>query len=273
MKTKIFFENRLIGHVYSFLDYNTKNLDKNKFITQLISDLSKKNISFAGFKNSKHLKQYLQFQLFDEKDYKKIPNYNFDKEKIFYLTKDALSKCHKELPAKFTKIFLFPSFSSFVKNKMGGVGGFSPWKNIILIDINPRAKGWETALKNSICHEYNHSVAYTFHKWESLLDSIIFEGLAEHFRRQVVGGKRAPWTKVVSQKECKIYFSELKKRLNSKSHQLYEEVFFGKSNYPFWFGYSLGYNIVRSFFQKNKEKSWAEIIKIKPKDILKQSDF
>ena len=142
------------------------------------------------------------------------------------------------------------------KNKMDGVSGFSPWKNTILIDINPSAKNWETSLKNTISHEYNHSVVYNFHKWETLLDSIIFEGFAEHFREQVVGGEKASWAKAVSQKECKKHFSKLKEKLNSKNQQLYREVFFGSEKYPLWLGYSLGYQIIKSFLSKNKEKSW-----------------
>lgn len=273
MRAKKVFDDKLIGCAYFLLEYNSRLSNKKKFITNLVSDLSKTTIGFAGFKSKKYLKQYLQFQLFDDKEYNKLPKYNFDKKKIFKIIENTLSKCHEELPAKPTRTFLFPSFNSFVKNKMSGVGGFSAWKNTILIDINPTVRNWETALINTMVHEYNHSVVYNFHKWESLLDSIIFEGFAEHFREWVVGGERAPWTKAVSQEECKKHFSKLKTKLNSKNHQLYREVFFGSEKYPLWLGYSLGYQIVRSFLSKHKEKSWIDIVKIKPKEILKQSSF
>lgn len=268
MRAKKIFDDKLIGYVYFLLDYNPRLSDKKKFITNLVSGLQETTIGFAGFKSKNGLKQYLQFQLFDDKEYRNFPKYNFDKKKILKIIEDTFSKCHRELPAKPTRTFLFPSFNSFVKNKMDGVGGFSPWKNTILIDINPTVKNWETALKNTIAHEYNHSVVYNLHKWKTLLDSIIFEGFAEHFREQIVSGERAPWTKAVSQEECKKHFSKLKKKLNSKNHQLYREVFFGSEKYPLWLGYSLGYQIVKLFLSKNKEKSWIEIVKIKPKDIL-----
>ncbi len=261
------------GYFYFLLDYNPKLSSKNNFVTKLVSDLHETTIGFAGFKSKKYLKQYLYFQLFDDEEYDNLLKYNFDKKKMLKIIEDTLSKCHKEIPAKPTRTFLFPSFNSFVKNKMGGVGGFSPWKDTILLDINPTVKNWETALKNTIAHEYNHSVVYNFHKWETLLDSIIFEGFAEHFREQVVGGKKAPWAKAVSQKECKKHFSKLKEKLNSKNHQLYREVFFGSEKYPLWLGYSLGYQIVKSFLSKNKGESWIDMVKIKPKEILKQSSF
>lgn len=273
MRAKKVFDDKMIGYVYFLLDYNPRLSDKKSFIARLVSDLQETSIGFAGFKSKKYLKQYLQFQIFDDKECNNLPKYNFDKKKIFRIIEDTLAKCHNKLLAKPTRIFLFPSFNSFVKNKMGGVGGFSPWKNTTLIDINPTVKNWETALKNTICHEYNHSEVYNYHKWESLLDSIIFEGFAEHFREQVIGGGRAPWTKAVAQNKCKRYFSKLKEKLNSKNHQLYREVFFGSEKYPLWLGYSLGYLIVKLFLSKNKEKSWIDIVKIKPKEILKQSDF
>jgi len=273
MKSKKVFDDKLIGYVYFLLDYNPRLSNKRGFVTKLISNLHETTIGFAGFKSKKYLKQYLQFQIFDDKEYKKLPKYNFGKKKILKIIKETLSKCHNKLPARPTRTFLFPSFNSFVKNKMGGVGGFSPWRNTIIISINPTVRNWETALKKTIAHEYNHSVIYNSHKWENLLDSIIFEGFAEHFREQVVGGKRAPWAKAVSQKECQKYFSKLKEKLNSKNHQLYREVFFGSEKYPLWLGYSLGYQIVNSFLSKNKEKSWTDLVKIKPKEILKESSF
>lgn len=273
MKAQKVFDNKIIGYAYFLLEYNPKFLDKKIFVTKLVADIRKTTIGFAGFERKKHLERYLRFQLFDDEQYKNLPRYKFAKNKIFNIIKDTLTKCHSKLSAKPARIFLFPNFNSFVKNRMGGVSGFSPRENTILIDINPTVKEWETNLKNTICHEYNHSVVYNFHKWNTLLDNLIFEGLAEHFREQVIGGKRSPWVKAVSQQKCRKYFSQLEGVLNSKSHQLYREVFFGSRTYPLWLGYSLGYYIVYSFLNNNKEKSWEDIVKIKPKEILEQSSF
>ncbi len=261
------------ARIYSLLDYNPKILDKEIFVNNLISNLCKTSVGFAGFKNKKYLKNHLQLQLFDNNDDKELPKYFFNNKKIFKIVNNTLSKCQKKLPSKPSKIFLFPTFNSFIKNKMNGVSGFSPQANTILIYLNPSRKNWETALKHTITHEYNHSVVYNFHKWKSLLDSIIFEGFAENFREQVVGGERSPWTKAVSPEECKKYFSNLKEKLNLQNHQLEREVFFGSNNYPLWLGYSLGYQIVKSFLNKSKEKYWSDIIKANPKKILKQSNF
>ncbi len=269
MRAKKVFDSSLIGYVYFHLNYNSAS-NKKRCVEKLVSNLHETTIGFAGFKNKKYLKQHLEFQLFDEKN-TVLPKYDFDKKKIFKIIETSLIACHKELPARPTRIFLFPNFHPFVKNKMDGVSGFSPWKNTILLNINPTAKNWEFALRNAVAHEYNHCVIYNFHKWETLLDSIIFEGFAEHFREQIIGGERAPWTKAVSRKECKKYFSRLE--FNSKNHQIYREVFFGSKKYPLWIGYSLGYQIVKSFLSKNKKQSWVDIVKIKPKEILKQSEF
>lgn len=273
MKAQKIFNQKLKGYVYFLLDYDSQNTDKRRFVNSLVSNLQKTSIGFAGFKNKKALKRYLQFQLFDDKEIKNLPKYQFNKQQILHIIKDTLSKCHDAIPSNPTRIFIFPGFNSFVTDKMGGVGGFSPWKNTILLNINPTVNNWEAALKNSIAHEYNHSVVYNSHRWESLLDSLIFEGFAEHFREQIVGGDRAPWTKAVAPKVCKEHYSKLKAKFLTKDYQLYSEVFFGGGKYPLWLGYSLGYQIVREFLRKNKAMDWDTIITTKPKDIVQQSGF
>ena len=192
---------------------------------------------------------------------------------ILKIIENTLSKCHKEIPGKPTRAFIFPSFSSFVKNKMGGVNGSSPWKNVILIHINPTVEDWETTLESTIAHEYNHSVVYNYNSFKTLLEGIILEGFAEHFREHVVGGEKAPWSRAVSEEECKKYFPKLEDKLNSKDSQVYRRVFYGSEQFPLWLGYSLGYQIVKSFLSKNKRMSWSTIVKIKSKEILKQSSF
>ena len=258
------------------LDYNLGVLGRDKFISKLISGIHKATNNLVGFRNNEDFQQHLQFQIFGDekiKESKKLSEYDFDKSKISKIIKSAVLKSYQILPSKQTKVFILPTFNQFIENKMGGVSGFSPQKNTMLIYLNPTIKNWEIALRNTICHEYNHAVVYNFHHWTTLLDGIIFEGLAEHFREQVASGKRSPWTKAVSKQKCQKYFLEIREKLNSKNQQLRNEIFFGSKKYPLWLGYSLGYYIVKSFLDKNKKESWINIIRMKPEKILKQSNF
>lgn len=80
------------------------------------------------------------------------------------------------------------------------------------------------------------------------------------------------WTQSVSPKECKGYLSTLETLLSSEENCVYRDVFFGSKDYPQWLGYSLGYNLVKSYLQ-NTTLSWSEIMGVDPKTILEESTF
>ena len=235
-----------IANVYLFLDYKIKHKD------ELIKSILKDNPSNVGFNNKTHLKQHLNFMMFDYDQQPELPVYSFDQKKIMSLIKSTITKCHKTIPSKPTNMFVYPNYSSFIKQTMSGVHGDSRKENVFALGINPSAKHWKTGLKNVICHEYLHSVTLDYHQKNTLLDMIIYDGLAEHFRESVIGGKKAPWSNSVSKQECIKHFKSLKDKLDSKDDILYREVFFFGKQYPKWLGYSLGYHIVASFLNKNK---------------------
>lgn len=265
---KIYRRNRLIGLVYFLTAYYTKLINRESFLNALVKDLPLTSVGYAGYRTKKFLGGWLRFELFGTGKHAKLQSDRISQKEVFAIISYALKKCYHELPLGPVRVFVFPGFNSFVKEKMRGVGGRTPHKGAITVNINPSAKGWKTALKETICHEYAHSVTYRYHKWQTLLDSIVFEGLAEHFRESVVGGKKAPWARAISGKRSREMLGLLKNKLYSKSYKFYSDVFFGGKKYPLWSGYSIGYHIVGGFLEQNKRISWKEIVKIKPKEIL-----
>ena len=156
---------------------------------------------------------------------------------------------------------------------MSGVSGYTPDRNNILLFISAQ-KGWKTALKNTIAHEYAHTCAFANHKWISLLDSLIFEGIAENFRESIIGGKPARWSKALNKKQASVILMENIKNLNSINEKKYLQLFLGYNNkYKLWSGYSIGYQIVKSFIRKNNKLQWSEIVKLEPKEILRKSEY
>ncbi|MBS3060721.1 MAG: hypothetical protein J4432_04410 [DPANN group archaeon] len=131
--------------------------------------------------------------------------------------------------------------------------------------------GWKTSLRETIAHEYCHSITKYPIANNSILDAIIYEGMAEHYRENVVGGKTAPWASALSRNESKAQLKKLKSKLNSKSHKLFQQVFFGSSEYPLWTGYSIGYQIIKEFMKRSPNVTWKEIMALDPKKILRQS--
>lgn len=259
--------------IYYFFDYNNCNLtDKRDFVSFLTKNIKSSDIRCAGFKTKKKLNKFLENEIFVREKEIKIIKYKVNEKEVTKIIKNSTRLCQKENKTKSIKFFVFPSFHPFIKNKMRGVSGFTPWKNTILLFINP-TKGWKSALAETVAHEFNHLVMLKYHKWETLLDSLIFEGLAEHFREKVIGGKKAPWSLALNKESAKKIFSKIKKFLNSKNTKLYYSLFFGNKEYPIWAGYSLGYQIIKSFLENNPNLGWPKIIRLSPKQILENSNF
>lgn len=270
---KIYHKNKLLSYVYFMTEYDAKSKDKKKVVASIVKGLRPTSIGYMGFRKSEYMIKRLIYVLFDRGQIKKLKKYKFDKKSILQIIKKSIIECHNKIKTKPTRIFILPNFSTFTKEKMNGISGFCPHNNTFFLTINPSAKGWKKRLPKSIYHEFNHSVIYNYHKWDTLLDGIIFEGFAENFGESIMKGERQPWTKAVSRKECKKYLRKLRRKLNSKSQNLYFEVFYYDRKYPHWLGYTLGYYIVKDFLSKNKNMRWNDIIKLSPKKVLKESGF
>ncbi len=269
-------DNKIIANVFYFLDYeNKKYKNKKDFINSLAKNVPKiSGIDYAGFANRIDLESHLMKSVFGREKFKLISKADFDELAVKNTVTDVLKKCSSSLKSGVVYVFIFPSFSKFKKEKMNGVGGFCSWKNTILIDINP-TKGWQDALKRSVCHEFHHSVIAKKKNPQTwtLLESLVYEGMADNFAESIVG-KTTPWVKVLSRKECVAISKEINGLLNKSDDKTYQEVFLGKNKkYPFWAGYSIGYQIVKAYLKINSNLSWDKISKIEPKEILDKSLF
>ncbi len=227
-----------------------------------------------------HNKTVAEVYFYFNKEKVKIPESFSDEEKITETLKDALKIICPKLPSREKlEIHVFPTLSSFVKNKMRGVSGFTPSSNAIHLYIHKNLKGNRSDLqeiKNSVAHEYNHAIRFQnfpLNQFLSLRDTLINEGLAENFWMSVFNKKTSPWAKSLSYKESKKVFEEIKPLLNSTDEKLYKEVFFGSKKYPLWSGYAIGYQVVKSFLKKEENLNWIEIIKLPSEEILKRSGW
>lgn len=271
---------RVIGYLVFVFDYEIKNYQNiNKFIKAVVDSINhSKLMGYAGFQHQKHLAETLKDNLFDHYSKnsftplkKKIP-----RSKITNIIKKTLEKSNKYLTSRLpTRIFIFPTFSKFVRDAVSGVIGYAPWKYIFHIYFHPEAKNFEEELKMLTVHEYNHTIFFENHGMrKNILESIIMEGLAINFSLKVVVGKPPKFATALSQKQCRKIWPKVKKVLKSKSSKLNEQLFHDEhGKYPYRTGYSLGYQIVKSFLKKYPALSWQEIMKLKPKEILEESNW
>lgn len=255
-------DKKLLAYVYFCTKYNLQEQDQDAFRKKLTADIQKTTTGYAGFATKKDLRSCLW--LFDDNTTFPLPTFSA-KRNYLQAIKKALQKTNLLLPLSPLSIYIFPDFTDFTKEKMNGVYGFCPWKKTIHLYCSPNAFD-DIALQRTVCHEYNHAVYRDKHSWNTLLDSFIFEGLAEHFVDDVIGGERSLWTKAVSKHKAKEYFAQLKEDLQKTT--LYFDVFFGGKKYPLWLGYTIGYYLIQDFLKKNKNLSWQEIMGLTPKQIF-----
>ncbi|TRZ77363.1 hypothetical protein D4R87_02900 [bacterium] len=266
-------DQKILAKVFFFIEHNILDTNKDDIIDQLIINMQLSTSGYAGFSEKKHLKKFLINQIFDEKDnFGETEKREIDQQIVLKIVKQAIKKCKKIIPSTITEIYVFPSYGSFVKNKMDGSTGYSSWKNCMLVFIDPTCKKWKESLSSTIIHEYLHTVTHQHHKWETLLDSLIFEGLAENFT-EYIEKNISTWANSLNLKQSQEYFKKLTNNLYSEDEIVYHSVFFGNKKYPQWAGYAIGYNIVKSFLNNYTDIKWEQLVKLKSNDILSKSNF
>lgn len=257
--------------IYFFLNFSSQK--KEDLIKEIAKKLKNCSPKFAGLEMEEDIKPHLSWNIFGNQDMKKKSEFKVNKKEISVTIKQSLKKCSKFLASKGTIIFVFPCFNLFVKEKMFGVNGFTPCANTFHVFLYTQ-KYNKKMFQKMIAHEFNHSVFMDYHNLIytqlTLLDSLILEGLAQNFVESLFR-EPGPWAKAIPLKECKEVFSRVEKSINSKDYHIYSELFFEGKKYPLWAGYSLGYQIVKSFLKIQKKISWGEIMKLSSLSILENS--
>lgn len=228
---------------------------------------------FINFKINQSLKKILDYEIFGYKQNNVILTYKFDINLIVKLVAKTLIKCNTVLDAnRPINVFILPTYNNFVSKKMFGVNGLT-YRNTIFLFIS-RHGDWNERLPKIIAHEYAHLLSLSANKLKTLLDYLIFEGIAENFQKKVLNGKNMPWTKAINVHDARLILKEISPHIYSTNQQYYHRIFLGwDKKYPLWSGYAIGYYVVKSFILKNSNRKWTELIKMKPDEIYKKSIF
>jgi len=254
-------------------DINPKDSEET-IINNILGEVrEEKDIGFVGFSDKKALKDTLERFIFSwrsENLHFKISSRGIDK--ILEISKKTLEEL-KEYSFNKKHIFVFPCFDNFTIKKMNGLGGFCPWKNVILIFFNPK-QGWENSLKETIIHEFVHSISPFYKGGDfSIGEGLIFEGLAENFREKVFGGESAPYSKALNEEKAMEILNEIKNKLDSKDWNEYMGIFYGTKKYTLWAGYSIGYYLIKKYLKNKGKINWNELLRKDPKNILSEIIF
>jgi len=248
--------------IHNYLNLNSEsNLE---FKKKLIANISNSEIKNGGFDLKKYLSQKINSfvttakgkgnkVIFDEAASNAI------QEKVEHNLEKAMQVLDN---SNVVHVYLIPTLNQFLKEYMDGIQGWCPSKNAIHLYIHPDCNK-NIALIETLVHEYNHTVFRSYHLWNKVEEGLVAEGLAEHFRLELVGGKRAKWTEVLNEKESMFWLEKIKPVLKSESFEDYNNVFtnFDEEPYPLWTGYTVGYYLIEKYRKINKSV-WNEIMKV-----------
>ncbi|MFB6465330.1 DUF2268 domain-containing putative Zn-dependent protease [Cytobacillus sp. Hz8] len=192
--------------------------------------------------------------------------------------KQLLKKYQTEWQGPDIPIYLFPmqSRSNFIFRSQQNKSGVSfPDKMFLFLTIFEDEKEMESLF----VHEYHHVCRLTKGrkppKQNTLLDSIILEGLAEHAVREHCGEKYcAKWCGLYSNKQLlnfwkKFFIDHLS---INQGDPLHEKLLYGHTPYPRLVGYGLGYEMVRRTYE-NHHFTTKSSFTLPAKFFLKENQF
>lgn len=266
----------LSSSVYAdyFYIHPTQSTDKNVVMDSVIEQIkANPNFSLGEYVNEEKLKNDLQRKIFGVNENSILMDMFPHESSIAAINENILQKSFDILPiAGNITVYIIPFINEQASKDLDGVNAFTVEENImyLLIDINN--PNWKKSLTETIPHEYAHLVYTHTYPWNSILDGIVNEGLAEHFRRFVVGGEIAPWSSAISQKNAMEELGGISEKvlnmyIDESNVDFYVSYFFGTGDLPKWYGYSIGYWLIDDLVNK-KNNNLMELFKKNPKQIV-----
>lgn len=173
------------------------------------------------------------------------------------------------------KMYPMSPHDTFGIERLGGVSGWTGWDgHTVELVVHPAETSF-FALQSTVVHEYHHH--YRIRKTRmtdsniSLLESLVREGMAEHFVREILGEKGGgPWSNALSDSDAKeLWYSRYHEHLEDRGDAANPYVFGGgDSGLPLWAGYSLGYHLVRWYWNTHPGISMTDLSTTRAQDFL-----
>ncbi len=158
----------------------------------------------------------------------------------------------------------------FGRAKLGGVSGWTNWEGTtISLVVYPEAKTLPR-LTSTVVHEYHHHyrtmALNNGHDHIPLLETLIREGLAEHFVTEVLRDTaRGPYGEVLNQAEARTLWTEVyrdRMLLQGEDHTSPYQFGGGTSGLPLWAGYSMGYHLVQWYREAHPDLCVTDLTRL-----------
>lgn len=190
----------------------------------------------------------------------------------------AVRKSTERLSSTLTTVCIVAADSSWTYlHDMGGVGGFTPGPGRFWITILP-TDGWQAWITYTVAHEYHHSVWFSRHGAQQLIedmtDYLVFEGRADAFATRIDPSRRAAWTHALTPGQESQAWATLQKHLRATDAQLLTGLMFGGAEgLPRWAGYTIGFNVVQKFLRSRSSLSVDAWTALDAAVLLQQSGY
>lgn len=133
-----------------------------------------------------------------------------------------------------------------------GIGGFTRDGRSIDLFIDPAYPNLAAVLANRIApmlaHEAHHAARFRGPGYgRTMLESMVSEGMADHFSVELLGVAVPPWSSALSAEETDVWLNQARPLFDSASYP-HDQWFFGASaSIPRWTGYTLGYRLIEGY--------------------------
>lgn len=146
-----------------------------------------------------------------------------------------------------------------------GLGGYAPGPSTVEIVVDPEYPGLANVLDERLfyiaLHEMHHTVRWRGPGYGSTLhETMISEGLADHFAVEGTGGPLPPWCVAFPESDTDRILALAAPELDSATFDFDAWFFRGRIDLPPWTGYTLGYRLVESRLAANAGATAASLV-------------
>jgi uncharacterized protein YjaZ len=197
----------------------------------------------------------------------------------------ALPACLELMPTTEPRVLLLPGDVKDERTQSThGVVGYTPRSGLVLLFIAPRGL-WDRWLPYALAREFLHSTRLVWFPLErlgnrvsledgrpfTLLDRMVFEGLADAFAQTLYSDLRPPWTHL-SRSEEKTAWKRLRPRLGQTNITQIQQAMLGDGvTLPLWSGYAIGYWIVQGFRVRYPKATLDDLVHMDARTIFQES--
>jgi uncharacterized protein YjaZ len=201
------------------------------------------------------------------KDYQKL-----DEAGVVEVLQRIVKQANEYLKHKECNILVFSDTFGVIPEQ--GVGGRCGQPDLVNVFIDPNheagikhnIKKW---LPSALTHELYHARRYVKYGLGTTLgESLIEEGLPSMFEEFMEPDLEVPYAHYLNKAELTEAWKKAKPLLNSENYNR-DDWFYGSTEIKKWTGYSLGYDIVRQYIEKQGKKNPADFVDTPSEDFLK----